>query len=303
MSAFKITCPHCDAVMKSPKPVPAGKKVKCARCDKVFTTPEEEDDDLVVEAPKKKPSGKSKADPKTATKAADKGAKKKEAKASPPPPPAPPAADEEGGFYGLIEDDKPAAGGDDDDEDEDDERSKQRKKDLEFALDTSIKDPRGPAQAAVIWPSNLLILTGALPFFGYFLLILWMIWPFFFAERVVGPDIVLKWYTSTAPVYKGYEDLTDEERKQVDEAQWAWEVGGISFRITVIIICVIGMVLAGIVAIGGVKMQMLESWGWAMAASIITLLSGSGLGILIGIWCMLVLNDPKVKAGFAYRAE
>jgi hypothetical protein len=54
-----------------------------------------------------------------------------------------------------------------------------------------------------------------------------------------------------------------------------------------------------------VKMQQLESWGWSLAACIIALLGPAfGIfGILFGIWCLIVLNDPKVKEGFRYQAE
>ena len=192
MAVYKLVCPHCDAVMKSPKPVPAGKKIKCAKCGEVFTQDADDELDVVAsdEPPRKKAAAKGKPDAKTAVKSKGQPAK-----------PAPPAAkkrvddDEEdsGGTYGFVEGDAPKTVDDDDDDEEDDERTKQQKKDLEFALDTSIKDPRGPAQKAVIFPSNLLILFGAIPFLLYFFGILWMLWPFFFADRVVPPDAVFHW--------------------------------------------------------------------------------------------------------------
>lgn len=37
--SFSVTCVHCDAVLKSQTPVPAGKNVKCPKCAKMFTTP------------------------------------------------------------------------------------------------------------------------------------------------------------------------------------------------------------------------------------------------------------------------
>lgn len=37
--SYSIQCVHCKAVLKSPTPVPAGKKVKCPKCKEVFTTP------------------------------------------------------------------------------------------------------------------------------------------------------------------------------------------------------------------------------------------------------------------------
>ncbi len=321
MSAFKITCPHCEAVMKTPRPVPAGKRLTCPKCGDEFTTPDAGVGAAAAEAPKKKA-----ADPRTATKAAGKPAAKspaKAAKGAPAPPPKPADDDDEGGTYSFADEKKkPAGGGDDDDEDEEDEATKQRKKDLEFALDTSIKDPRGPAQARVIWPSNLLIICGAVPFFLYFGFILFLVWPFFFAERVVPPDVVFEWKTAKEPVWTKYSELSDAEKKKVDsvqwqwvvpadakayEAYWPWDFWGIPLRITLVCCCVFWMCLAGTIAYGGVKMQMLESWTWGMVSSCICLglgvIGGWAFGLAVGLWCVLVLNDPKVKAGFEYKAE
>src|SRR5262249_6297085 len=43
--AAKITCPHCDAVLKPAKPLAAGKKVNCPRCGEVFTVRDEEEEE------------------------------------------------------------------------------------------------------------------------------------------------------------------------------------------------------------------------------------------------------------------
>src|SRR5262245_32684963 len=42
MLATSFACPECRAVLKTATPVPAGKKVKCPKCSKIFTTPGEE---------------------------------------------------------------------------------------------------------------------------------------------------------------------------------------------------------------------------------------------------------------------
>lgn len=39
-ASYSIQCSHCQAVLKSPVPVPGGKTVKCPRCKQSFTTPE-----------------------------------------------------------------------------------------------------------------------------------------------------------------------------------------------------------------------------------------------------------------------
>src|SRR5436305_9062142 len=36
-----ITCPECESPLKFASPVPAGKKIKCPKCEAVFPMPEE----------------------------------------------------------------------------------------------------------------------------------------------------------------------------------------------------------------------------------------------------------------------
>ena len=64
----------------------------------------------------------------------------------------------------------------------------------------------------------------------------------------------------------------------------------------------IGIGLAILVLMGGIKMNKLESYSLAMAASIIAVIPCFSpcclLGIPIGIWALVVLNDPNVKSAF-----
>ena len=66
----------------------------------------------------------------------------------------------------------------------------------------------------------------------------------------------------------------------------------------------IGLVLSIVVLIGAIKMKNLESYGFAMAASIVALFPCIGpcclLGIPFGIWSLVVLSDPAVKSSFKY---
>ncbi len=39
--AFSVSCPSCGAILKSPAPIPAGKKVKCPKCGTAFEAPAE----------------------------------------------------------------------------------------------------------------------------------------------------------------------------------------------------------------------------------------------------------------------
>ncbi len=64
---------------------------------------------------------------------------------------------------------------------------------------------------------------------------------------------------------------------------------------------IISVVLYIVVIVGAVKMKNLESYGFAMAASIIAMLPCSCcclLGLPFGIWSLVVLSDAGVKAAF-----
>jgi tRNA A-37 threonylcarbamoyl transferase component Bud32 len=61
-----------------------------------------------------------------------------------------------------------------------------------------------------------------------------------------------------------------------------------------------------IIIVGALKMRHLESYGWAVAGSILALLPTSPwavAGLSIGIWSLAVLTAPAVKAAFRENAE
>lgn len=63
-----------------------------------------------------------------------------------------------------------------------------------------------------------------------------------------------------------------------------------------------GLVFNGLVAFGAWKMKNLQSYGWAMAAAILCCIPCCGpcscLSLVPGIWSLIVLNRPDVKAAF-----
>ena len=65
---------------------------------------------------------------------------------------------------------------------------------------------------------------------------------------------------------------------------------------------VLGAALGIFVLIGATRMKHLESYGFAMAAAIIALIPCTSpcclLGLPFGIWALVVLTDPSVKAAF-----
>jgi len=65
---------------------------------------------------------------------------------------------------------------------------------------------------------------------------------------------------------------------------------------------ILGLVVASLILFGALKMNKLESHGWAMTASILALVPCVSpcclVGLPIGIWALVVLSKPEVKAAF-----
>lgn len=288
MASARITCPDCKSVLRPAKPVPDGKKVKCPKCGNTFTTPGLVEEVEVVEAveeveevPRKKSSIK-KASDKT-KKAAIKKA------ASPKPPPKKTAYEEEeeesAGIYAFVSSDRPKVEGEEEDEEK-------KRPEINYAPDMSIKDLRGPAQAAVVKPSNFMMLILGLSALCNLFLICWSFWPMVFSESVVDWYKVLHKHYSSQPDmsdsqrksamqriqnYKEFKDLDEKDRNIVSDADEAavynfW-VGGFPpmGRVWMIGLFILLFIYNAIAMIGAVKMQNLESRRWSIAASIMML--------------------------------
>lgn len=69
-----------------------------------------------------------------------------------------------------------------------------------------------------------------------------------------------------------------------------------------IVFGIIGILVGIVVFIGAQKMKKLESYGFAMAVSILAMIPCISpcciLGLPIGIWALVVLVSPEVKAAF-----
>ncbi len=286
MPVAKLTCPKCRAVLKPAKPVPAGKKVRCPKCSTTFAVPDDEEETVQVK-------------PATAQKSA--GAPKKKAFED--------EADE-GGTYAVVREPEPEQEQEEEEEDEEDDeeeegakKKRSKKPDLTFADDLSVKDPRGPAQAAVIRPSNWLLLNGALGCLLGLISVGYGAFPFLFSEHLgVKPQGVLK-DAKGASVTKEWKDLTKDELATIENA----EANKLLELIGYIAGGIIGMIYNGVIVLGAVKMQNLESYGWSMASAIMTIIPISGalplLSSLIGVAGLMTLRDPKVMAGFYYKGD
>jgi len=64
-------------------------------------------------------------------------------------------------------------------------------------------------------------------------------------------------------------------------------------------------VLSVVALVGGIKMMNLTSSGWAYMSAVLSLVPCTSgccfLGLIFGIWAIMVLGKPEVKAGFAAR--
>jgi hypothetical protein len=301
MAVTKITCPECDAVLKPAKPLTAGKRVKCPKCGHAMTVLDDEPEP----APRKKPKADGTAGIKK--KSADKRVAEKKAPAKPPEK-APAKAshdddDDGGGTYGVIKEEKDEEG-----------------PAITYTPDTSIKDLRGPAQAAVVKPTNFVILMGALGFFGWLIFLIILLIPVCFplSDDDSSPDKenpkkipeIGKGVGAAADKSSPIQDSTDKDKSKdkggkkkpgsEDEEPSLLTVFGIDFSLLAlypwytfvafllpIIAC---MAYAGTVIMGAVKAQNLESRQWGVASSIMVMIPFNigGLALVLLI-CLNIL--------------
>lgn len=70
-----------------------------------------------------------------------------------------------------------------------------------------------------------------------------------------------------------------------------------------IVFNLIAIVVAGVVFFGAMKMQKLENYNLAMAASVVSMVPCISpcclIGLPIGIWALVILLKPEVKAAFS----
>ncbi len=65
---------------------------------------------------------------------------------------------------------------------------------------------------------------------------------------------------------------------------------------------ILGIIVSVVIFLGATKMKNLQSWGFAMASAILALIPCFAcclLGWPIGIWAIVVLVKPEVKAAFS----
>jgi hypothetical protein len=203
------TCPNCNEALVLDKAVPPGKKVKCGNCDFVFVP------NMQTFAVAKEPPAK----PARAEKAA---------KAAPVSPPAPAKKtddeDDDGAAitaYGVVKETEA-------------EKNAADKNKVKFTniQEKHKRSARGPASAALVLPTNLLIFAGVLTSLAGIVVILIYIWNLIFTDASPSDD-------------------------EINDALPFVGLGLLMFF------------WGGLVCFGAFKMQNLESYSWALAGAVL----------------------------------
>jgi ribosomal protein S27E len=284
-----VTCPECGKTLKPKKPLPGGKKVKCPQCGNLFVTPalagggeEAAKEKVQAGGPGKKEAGKAKAQPPADDKAI----------------PLKPLDDdeEEGGIYSYVQDMT-------------EEEEEEDKPEINYAPDTSIKDLRGPAQAAVVSPSNWLIFKGFLGFVGWLGFLVLILIPVLFplpeddeGERKPIASIGIGLGAGAGARAGGGAPgggigfvpppAPPEEKKEAEKPNPSFfEILGIDLRVLalfpwflIILFClplVVFMIYSALICFGGVTMQNLESRGWGIASAVLLILPLNAGGVML----------------------
>jgi hypothetical protein len=224
--SVSYTCPDpkCGVTLKTPNRVAVGKSVKCPKCGNPFV-PE--------------PAGLSAGERPAA--AAPVAATKSPVRAL--------LDDEESDEsikkgYGVIKDSE-----------EEVKATKKNRPKFTEVQDKFKKSARGPAQALLVMPSNILLGAGIILCTASVVYFIIGLWPLVFNDAPPGEE-------------------------ELDEAVFAMLMG------------VLGFVWGGIVVYGASQMQELGSYIFATLGAVM------GIPLLVGVFALIMLQNPRVKAGF-----
>jgi hypothetical protein len=230
---FSYTCPNCNEALVLGKAAPPGKKVRCGNCEFVFVPNQETF--AVAKDPPAPPVKKATA-----------------AKPAPIPPPAPTKKpddeDEEYGpvtSYGVVKETEAETAAAD-----------KNKPKFTNMQEKHKRSARGPASAALVLPTNLLIFAGVLTSVAGIVVILIYVWNLIFTDASPSDD-------------------------EINDALPFVGLGLLMFF------------WGGMVCFGAFKMQSLESYAWALAGAVL-----GSIPLLVGLFALITLRDPKVIAGF-----
>jgi hypothetical protein len=301
MPASKLTCPDCGKVLRPAKPLPAGKKVKCPECGNVFLAQDDEVEKATIAT--------------AVAKRGTKGGKGKDKKA--PPPKKPPKADAEkapAAAPGTI----PFA---DDDDDGPatyafEQGAAHEEPEIDHVPDTSIKDLRGPAQEAVVRPSNFMIFWAGLGLFLYLFIFAVVFIPIIFPvpekidDTTGGAPTTMtlaekKKLLESGIQVTGSVGLTAMEKSEKQEKKkekslftmYSWDLLDIAtyswWLIALFgVYCIFGIAFCAVVIYGAVRMQTLESRVWGIVSSVLLMLpfASSAIFVVVSILGTLLVG-------------
>ncbi|MCX7701404.1 MAG: zinc-ribbon domain-containing protein [Gemmataceae bacterium] len=196
---YQYTCPSCKVVLKRQEPIPAGKKIKCPKCEHIFAVPATTSGQQTVAATRAKGSeaDSPKAAPAKTTKDDDDWAKNP---------------------YRVITDA----------EEDDTVKAEKQRAAAGIVLDRFKKSKRGPALAKVVVPSNIMLATGII--LGAISIIVFIVGLF--------PIVFKSYYLDTPEFKKLSEAKLEEEWQKIVVSRVIIMVGAACSLIYAGIICV-----------------------------------------------------------------
>jgi DNA-directed RNA polymerase subunit M/transcription elongation factor TFIIS len=284
MAENRYPCPECGAILKPAKPVAAGKKLRCPKCDTVFA-----------------PGAEAEAKPAAAAAKAVKRPQIEE--------------DDGAGTYGVHEGDK---------EEEATREERKKALGPIKDKDRGKRSARGPAQAIATKPSNQMLATSTIFCVSCAITILVVLWPVLFSppEPKVDEDPMYAKYTA-AEKQKLLEKYSPEQKKEraIFGAIWvvlavlAFAYNGFiaagavkmqsleSYPMAMIAVILIMLpfewALAWPAFYWFIKLCIsIAGEAYEMLFHLLTIGTVSGWCIYVGIWNLNTLRKEEVKAGF-----
>lgn len=190
------------------------------------------------------------------------------------------------------------------DEPKDDNQDEEKSQSRLHEGDQTNYDPRGPAQAAVVGPTNLLLITGGIGALGWFILSMMVavmilfppvrvsrdpeVPPGWQAGILIGPGLGAHMYEKIPKDPPGTEDgkaPSSFSGGPLKALGLGWVVGLPGWLgLLLALLFLLPAAYCGLIAIGAVKAHNLESRGWGMMASALALVP-----ITVGGWLWLTL--------------
>jgi hypothetical protein len=230
-------------------------------------------------------------------------------------------------FNMVDDDDGPATYGVIHESDHEVERASEEKQKIAVVADLAVKDPRGPAVAIIIRPSNSLMYSAIVNCITLLVILFYLLIPIMFPNL---PDEEEKKKKEQEQAKFTQEQKDQAKRKEILESS-SEGLTNASFVFLVIGLYGAGIAYSATIVVGAIKMQTLESYRWGMIATIMSFIPFAvtvppllrwavtesppdefmavpyGINyagvLLTGIWCLVTLRRKEVIAGFNYTAD